>query len=199
MMSGATYPHLVNDLWVRAEVFDEAAAYEELRMIAVKNSSLKGKSREEVGLRKFEEVEIRSSMMGVDVIITQKIITKLLRAPNSGRFVVRTKDNSSEADVIKRYLFEECSNLCSFDFGKVENMNDEFKILFKILINCPIPKEGSTDRFSWDHKHFIFYLKNEGKINLSSYIFNHLYEAIKDKTKYCKKNVPYARLLSCSF
>lgn len=34
------------------------------------------------------------------------------------------------------------------------------------------------------------------KISLSSYIFNHLYEAIKDSINLRKKNVPYARLLS---
>lgn len=62
-------------------------------------------------------------------------------------------------------------------------MKDEFKLLFKILINCLIPREGSTYQISWDHKHFIFYLKNEDKINLSAYIFNHLCEAIKYGTK----------------
>lgn len=55
-----------------------------------KDSSLKGKSRKEVGLKKFEEVEIRYVVMGVDVIITQKTIAKLLSTPNSGRFVVGT-------------------------------------------------------------------------------------------------------------
>lgn len=86
-------------------------------------------------------------------------------------------------------------NLCASDFGKVRNMQKNFKILFKILIICLIHREGTIDQISWDCKHFIFYLKNEYKINLSAYIFNHLCEAIKDSTKLCKKNMPYARLL----
>lgn len=39
--------------------------------------------------------------MGVDVVITQKTIAKRLRAPNSSRYVVGTKDNNLEADAIK--------------------------------------------------------------------------------------------------
>lgn len=134
--------------------------------------------------------------MGIDVIITQKIIAKLLSASNSGRFVVGTKYNSPKVDEIKQYLFEECANFCSSDFGKVGNMKDGFRLMFKILINCIIPREGSIDQISWDQKHFIFYLKNEDKINISAYIFNHLCEAIKDNIKLRKKNVAYARLLS---
>lgn len=66
-----------------------------------KDGSLKGKTRKEVGLKKFEEVEIRSAIMAIDVVITKKTISKLLSSPNFGRFVVGFKDNSLEADVIK--------------------------------------------------------------------------------------------------
>lgn len=105
-----------------------------------------------------------------------------------------TKDNNTEADVINWCLFDNTENLCSSEFGKVKNMKKVCRLLFKILIGCLIPKEGSTYHISWDHKHFIFYLKNKDKINLSAYIFNHLCEAFKDSTKLRKKNVPYARL-----
>lgn len=56
-------------------------------------------------MKKFEEVEIRSDVMGIDLVITQKTISKLLSTPNSGRFVVGTKDNSLEADAIEWCLF----------------------------------------------------------------------------------------------
>lgn len=32
--------------------------------------------------------------MGIDMVITHKAIIKLLRTPNSGRFIIGTKDNS---------------------------------------------------------------------------------------------------------
>lgn len=42
MLNGPTYPHLVKDLWVREEVFDELAACEELTLLVNKDNSLKG-------------------------------------------------------------------------------------------------------------------------------------------------------------
>lgn len=166
-----------------------------IHLLVENDISLKRKSRVEVGLKKFEEVEIRSTMMGVEVVITQKMISKLLKVPNSERFMLNTKENSPEAQAIKRFLFKNSGNSCSYDSGNVKNMQKDFKLLFKILISCLIPREGSIDQISWDHMYFIFYLKNEDKINLSAYIFNHLYEDIKGNTKHHKKNVPYARLL----
>ncbi|XP_050897528.1 uncharacterized protein LOC127104386 [Lathyrus oleraceus] len=195
MLNGSTYPYLVKDFWAWAEVFDESAAREELELLVNRDNSLKGKTKKEARLKEFEEMEIRSAVMGVDMVITQNKIAKLLRAPNSSKYVVGTKYHSPEADAIKQYLFEEYGNFYSSDFGKVGNMKDNFRLLFKILINCIIPREGSTNQIFWDHKHFIFYLKNEDKINMSSYIFNHICEAIKDSTKLQKKNVLYARLL----
>lgn len=75
-------------------------------------------------------------------------------------------------------------------------MQKDFKLLLKFLISCMIPREGNTYQISWDHNHFIFYFKNEDKINISAYIFNHLCEAIRESTKHHKENVSYARLLS---
>lgn len=77
--------------------------------------------------------------MGIDVVITQKAIAKILSTRNSGRFVVGTKDNRPKDDATKWCLFEDCDNLCSSDFGKVKNMKDDFRLLFKILINFLIP------------------------------------------------------------
>ena len=134
--------------------------------------------------------------MGVEVVITQKTIVTLLNVPKFGRFVLNTKENSHEVEAIKICFFKRSGNLCSYDFGKVKNMQKDFKILFKILISCLILKESSIDQISCDHKHFIFYLKNKDEINLSAYIFNHLCEAISESIKHHKKNVPYARLLS---
>ncbi|CAL5192258.1 unnamed protein product [Lathyrus oleraceus] len=88
MLDGPTYPHLVKDLKVREEDFDESATCEELRLMVIKDNSLTGKTRKEVGLKKFEKVLIRSGLMGTAMVITQKMIAKLFRTPNSSRFVV---------------------------------------------------------------------------------------------------------------
>lgn len=115
---------------------------------------------------------------------------------NIWRFIINTKESSHEADVIKTRLFELSKDTWSFsDFVKVKNMKTTYKFMFKILIACLIPIEGSTDQFFRDHRHFIWYLVNEENINLPGYIFNHLCEYIKDINKLKKNNVHYVRIL----
>lgn len=151
MLKCPTYPYLVKDFWVRVEVSDELATSMEENQMVLKDKSLKGKSRKEMGLKEFEEVEIKSVVMGVDVTITEKIISKLLSVSNTRRFILNTKETSHEVDVIKTRLFELSKDACSFsDFGKVKNMNTTYKLLFKILILYLIPREGNIDQISWD-------------------------------------------------
>lgn len=100
---------------------------------------------------------------------------------------MNTEENNPEVKAIKICLFERSGDLYAYDFGNFKNMKRNIKLMFKILIICIIPREGSTYQTSWDHKHFIFYLVKEDKINLLAYIFHNLYEAIRDITKHLKK------------
>lgn len=75
-------------------------------------------------------------------------------------------------------------------------MHNAYKLLFRIIIGCLIPREGCSNQISWDHKHFIWFLVNHERLDLDAYIFNNLCDAIKGRQKYNKKIVPYARLLS---
>lgn len=59
MLNEPTYHYLVRDFWVRTEVFYEDFMSMELSLLVENDSSLKGNNREEVVLKKFEEVEIR--------------------------------------------------------------------------------------------------------------------------------------------
>ncbi|CAL5211981.1 unnamed protein product [Lathyrus oleraceus] len=54
ILNGPTYPYLVKYLWVRAEVFDELAACEELRLLIENDSSLKGKTWKKIGLKRLK-------------------------------------------------------------------------------------------------------------------------------------------------
>lgn len=80
----------------------------------------------------------------------------------------------------------------------MKNLHLPFRLLFKIIITCLIPEEGSSYQISWDHKYFLWFLINKQPLNLSAYISHHLYESIKDSLKH-KKSVPYARLFSKIF
>lgn len=125
------------------EVYDESyTALEENQKIA-KNRKLKGKSIVEMGLEEFKEVEMRYVVMGVNVSITQSHIAKLMNMDNIGRCVLNTKDSSVESGVIKKCLFIKYE-----DYGKVKSMEIDYKLLFRILLDCLIPREGSTDKIS---------------------------------------------------
>lgn len=161
MLNGPTFPYLVKYFQVRVEVFDEGvAAIEESQKIA-ENKDFKGKSRDEMGLNQFKEMEIKSVFMGVEVTTSQNHIAKLMGIDNKGRCPLNTKDDGPESSVIKQLIF-----LKSDDFGKVKNMKIENRLLFRILIGCLIPREWSAYQISWDHKHFIWFLINMEKINL---------------------------------
>ena len=63
MLNGPTYVTVVKDFWIRAEVYDVDVAKEEELKAVIKDPSLRGKTRQEMGLESFRQTEIRSSVM----------------------------------------------------------------------------------------------------------------------------------------
>ena len=78
LLTGPTYKALVRHFWVRASIFDKNAAEEEERNLVLLYPELAGKTREEMHLEPFTSTEIRSSVMGVPVKITEQIIASVL-------------------------------------------------------------------------------------------------------------------------
>jgi len=78
MLNGPTYKTLVRHFWVRASVYDKEASEEEERNLSILYPELEGKSREEMGLEPFKGTEIRSTVMGVPVVISEEIIAYVL-------------------------------------------------------------------------------------------------------------------------
>jgi len=64
MLNGPTFVTLVKDFWVRAEIYDVDAAKDEELKAVIRDPSLKGKTRKEMGLESFRQTEIKSSVMG---------------------------------------------------------------------------------------------------------------------------------------
>ncbi|MCI41278.1 cullin-like protein, partial [Trifolium medium] len=53
MLNGPIYSRLVKEFWMKAEVYDDLSARMEEEALVRKDPSLKGKSREEMGLSIF--------------------------------------------------------------------------------------------------------------------------------------------------
>ena len=76
MLNGPTYVNLVKQFWIRAEVFDVDSAKAQEREVVLRNPSLKGKTRKEMGLEPFHGLEIKSAVMGIPVSITADLISR---------------------------------------------------------------------------------------------------------------------------
>ena len=87
MLNGPTYATLVKDFWVRAEVYDVDAAKDKELKAVIRDPSLKGKTRQEMGLESFRQTEIRSSVLGILITITEEVIAKACRVAANGRFI----------------------------------------------------------------------------------------------------------------
>ena len=58
MLNGPTYVTLVKDFWARAEVYDLEAALAEEDDIVIRNPTLRGKTREEMGLKSLDRKSV---------------------------------------------------------------------------------------------------------------------------------------------
>ena len=85
MLSGPTYLSLVRHFWVRAQLYDQKAAQLELEEKVLIDPSLKGKTREEMGLEPFRGEEIRSSVLGIPVAISVDTIAGVIRRASGGK------------------------------------------------------------------------------------------------------------------
>jgi len=93
MLNGPTYVTLVKDFWARAEVYDLEAALAEEHNTVIKNPTLRGKTRQEMGLKSFNQMDIRATVMGIPITITEEVIAKACRVSANGRFIWNANRN----------------------------------------------------------------------------------------------------------
>ena len=86
MLDGPSYENLVKYFWVRVEIYDKYAAKAEEDHLVLLNHDLKGKSRTEMGLKKFRRTEIHSNVMGIPITINEEVIGRACRRSVEGAF-----------------------------------------------------------------------------------------------------------------
>jgi hypothetical protein len=139
MMNGPTYENLVKDFLLRAEVYDMEAARLEEKQAVSRNSSLKGKTRVEMGLEPFKGLEIRSAVMGIPITISEEVIAKACMVSSKGRF----QWNVSKEDV----LLERYTKLLlkGNPKAKTVDMKDSHRVLLKFCTSCFFQSGGGSD------------------------------------------------------
>ncbi|KAK2374399.1 hypothetical protein QL285_075365 [Trifolium repens] len=182
MLNGFVYYDIVKYFWQKATIFDKFSADEEVRKMVEKDSTLKGKTRSQLGLRPYKGKEIRSNIMGINVLITQEHIAKILGLDNEGENVDEYGEKSKHIESIKKDLFLPGSS--NNDFGKAKFMRQNFNFAFKVFLASIITREGGYDTISIPHRHFIWFMYKKVKINLAKLLFDHLCFTIsKSRTK----------------
>ncbi|WJX24550.1 NADH:ubiquinone reductase (H(+)-translocating) [Trifolium repens] len=194
MLNGFVYYDIVKYFWQKATIFDKFNADEELRKMVEKDGSLKGKTRTQLGLRPFRGKEIRSNIMGINVLITQEHIAKILGLDNEGENVDEYGEKSKHIESIKKDLFlPGCANN---DFGKAKFMKQNFSFAFKVFLASIITREGGYDTISLPHRHFIWFLYKKVKINLAKLLFDHLCFTISKSRSKSPSMIHHPRLIS---
>jgi hypothetical protein len=140
MLNGFVYYDIVKNFWNKAYVYDKFAAEEEVRKLVAEDKSLRGKTRVQMGLRPFKGKEIRFNLLGIDVLITQEHIAKVLGLDNEGEKVNQYKLKSKFADSIREDLYP--AGRGESELGKAKFMKTEFNIAFKVILASIVTREG---------------------------------------------------------
>ena len=191
MLNGPTYLTLVRHFWVQAEIYDLKASQLEMEEKILIDPSLQGKTREEMGLEPFRQEEVRSSIMGLSVVISVDTIAGVIRRASEGRFVYGLNNKkSSWIPVVNRTLYH------SINKGKYKDLDMKTKVLLKIQNENLLPKGSGGDKPSLDHQVFLHLFLTKERANVPKFIFRHLVKSLRDSQTIHKNFVPYGRLLS---
>ncbi|KAK2422015.1 hypothetical protein QL285_032583 [Trifolium repens] len=194
MLNGFVYYDIVKYFWQKAKVYDRVSADEEYRNLVAKNKALRGKTRQELGLKPYRGREIRSNILGINVVITQAHIAKILGLDNKGEDIEVYDAKSKHLDSINQDLFKPGSS--NRDFGKLKCMRHKFEFAFRVFLATIVTREGGLDTISIPHKHFIWFLYKKVKINLAKVLFDHMCLTITASRTKLPSNIHHPRLIS---
>jgi hypothetical protein len=91
MLNGPTYTDLVKQFWMRAMVFDKKSADNQEAIFRAKNPRAAGYNMKQMKLEPFLRTDITSDLFGMNVVITQEHIAKLLKLDNTGEVISNYK------------------------------------------------------------------------------------------------------------
>ncbi|KAK2404216.1 hypothetical protein QL285_053580 [Trifolium repens] len=194
MLNGFVYYDIVKNFWHKAYVFDEFSANEEVNKLVAKDKNLKGKSRVQLGLRAYKGKEIRSNLLGIDVLITQEHVAKILGLDNKGQDVNAYKSKSMYTESIKADLFP--AGTTEKQFGNAKFLKPEFNFAFRVFLASIIPRIGGKDTISLPHRHFLWFLHKRVKVNLASLLFERLCSSINENQHKAVATLHHPRLIS---
>ncbi|KAK2389517.1 hypothetical protein QL285_063102 [Trifolium repens] len=187
ILNGPTYTELIKEFWMKTSVVTRESYNANLKKLIKERPELQGKSHAAMGLRPFVSTEIESYVAGFRVSIRLVHIYEALKL-SSDRLFLKTTDYV--ASDVEQFIYKdkpkpeakhELTNIC--------------KVIYKILIDCIVPKLGGTDQLSVVQKLFTFHVGKGNLLDIAKLIFIHLLDAIES----VKPIIHHSRLLSHMF
>ncbi|KAK2423462.1 hypothetical protein QL285_033913 [Trifolium repens] len=194
MLNGFVYFDIVKYFWQKAKVYDRASYDKEYKDMVEKNKELRGKTRKELGLKPYRGREIRSNILGINVVITQAHIAKILGLDNKGVDIEVYDKKSKYLDSIHQDLFK--SGCTQRDFRKIMHMKHTFEFAFRMCLSTIFTRKGGLDTISIPHKHLIWFLYKRVKVNLAKILFDHMCFTIHEGRTKIPSVIHHPRLIS---
>jgi len=156
------------------------------------------KTPEELGLRIVEETEVHSVVCGFEVILTASNLAKVLSIPNEGFYYTCGHNKAKKSEFLKIMTRLSYVKGKSCESDKIDDLKPTQRVLAKIMLSSIFPSSESSDKLTWDHRHFSYFLSRKYDLNWAEYIFKHLCKAVLSTQNQDKPivNVIYPRILS---
>jgi hypothetical protein len=161
---------------VRDSVYDRnAAKLEETDKVLI-DPTLKGGTREEMGLEPFRCIEIRSNIMNIPVFISEEAISFVLIKDASGKYAgeISNPTTSPWNEIVNQSMFNTKKK------GAYADLSMEKKMLLKIQNENLLPKGGGSDQPSLGYRVFLHFFIRKDKVNVPKYIFKHMIKELRE-------------------
>jgi len=96
----------------------------------IRNPTLRGKTRQEMGLKSFRKTKIRSTVMGIPITITEEVIAKACRVSANGRFIWNANITHPFLESYKGVVLKENSST------KLVDIEGQHRMLLKFMTEC---------------------------------------------------------------
>ena len=129
-----------------------------------------------MGLELFTCTEIRSSIMGIPVFISENDIAFVIRRASEGSYkgAIRNSRTSPWNEIVHKSMFNNTEK------GVYSDLSMEKKMLLKIQNEYLLPKGGGNDQVSLEHRIFLHFVITKERANVPRYIFRHMIKELRE-------------------
>lgn len=145
---------------------------------------------------KISIFQLTSFILGKKIVITKKLISKLIRHDGSGKRCYQVVERKFDLIEISKVIFT--SGIHS---NNIKDLQPNLRIWAKFLLGCTHHGKPTNfaDYINGDQQYALYYIATEKKVNLHSLLFQYLRDMVKgtgDRSNKKRNWIPLGRLIS---